>query len=181
MRPHRARWRSIQSAASLSTLGSSERRWVRPITSRLTTPVSSRTFRCLVIAGLETPKPSVASPTVAGPAASRSTMPRRMGWERALNESLTTRLTISAGCRQGLGLVDEDSPLGNPAVADQDGEEELGLHGDSALPAAAALKSGEDHVVAGVGHEPVDLDLEVLPLLRPDAEGLEHSVVPVLL
>jgi hypothetical protein len=30
-------------------------------------------------------------------------------------------------------------------------------------------------------HDPDDLDLEVLPLLRPDAEGLEHSVVPVLL
>src|SRR5215204_2915221 len=96
-RPQRARWRSIQSAASLSTPGSSESRCVRPITSRLTTPVSSSTFRCFVIAGLETPNPSVASPTVAGQAASRSTMPRRIGWESALNESLTTGLTVARG------------------------------------------------------------------------------------
>src|ERR671914_1727893 len=89
-RPHRARCRSIQSAASLSAWGSSDSRCVRPSTTRVTTPVSSRTFTCLEMAGLETPKPAVASPTVAEPAASRSTMPRRIGCERALNGSLTT-------------------------------------------------------------------------------------------
>src|SRR5215218_8327498 len=94
MRPQRARWRSIQSAASLSTSGSSESRCVRPTTTRDTTPVSSSTFRCLEIAGLDTPKPAVASPTVAGPTARRSTMPRRIGCESALNGSLTTGLTI---------------------------------------------------------------------------------------
>jgi hypothetical protein len=49
----------------------------------------------LEIAGLDTPKPPVASPTVAGPAARRSTIPRRIGWESALNGSLTTGLTIA--------------------------------------------------------------------------------------
>src|ERR687895_1091168 len=93
-RPQRARWRSIQSAASLSAWVSSDSRCVRPSTTRVTTPVSSKTFRCLEMAGLETPKPPVASPTVAGPPASRSTMPRRMGGERALNGSLTTGLTV---------------------------------------------------------------------------------------
>ena len=39
------------------------------------TPASSRTFTCLEIAGLDTPKPAVASPTVAGPAPRRSSMP----------------------------------------------------------------------------------------------------------
>jgi hypothetical protein len=48
-------------------------------------------LRCFVIAGFDTPKPAVASPTVAGPAARRSTMPRRMGCERALKGSLTRR------------------------------------------------------------------------------------------
>src|SRR5215218_4074659 len=89
-----ARWRSIHSAASSSPFGSSERRCVRPSTIRVTTPVSSSTFRCLEIAGFETPNPRVASPTVAGPTARRSTMPRRIGCERALNGSLTTGLTV---------------------------------------------------------------------------------------
>ena len=66
-------------------------RCVRPSTTRVTTPVSSSTFRCLEMAGFETPKPAVASPTVAGPAARRSTMPRRIGCDSALNGSLTTR------------------------------------------------------------------------------------------
>src|SRR5260221_3934525 len=88
-RPQRARWRSIQSAASSSTSGSSESRCVRPSITRVTTPVSSRTFRCLEIAGLDTPQPPVTSPTVAGPIASRSTIPRRIGCESALNELLT--------------------------------------------------------------------------------------------
>src|SRR3712207_2467908 len=48
------------------------------------------------MAGLETPKPAVASPTVAGPWARRSTMPRRIGWDSALNGSLTTGLTVLA-------------------------------------------------------------------------------------
>src|SRR5262245_53228405 len=95
IRPQRARWRSIHSAASLSTSGWSDSRCVRPSTTRVTTPVSSRTRRCLLIAGLETPNPLVASPTVAGPAASRSTIPRRIGCASALNESLTTRLTVA--------------------------------------------------------------------------------------
>src|SRR3954451_11533804 len=90
-RSQRERWRSIQSAASLSASGSSERRCVRPSTTRVTTPVSSSTLRCLVIAGFDTPKPAVAAPTVAGPAARRSTMPRRIGWDNALNGSLTNR------------------------------------------------------------------------------------------
>jgi hypothetical protein len=64
---------------------------VRPWITRVTTPVSSSTLRCFVIAGFDTPKPAVASPTVAGPAARRSTMPRRMGWERARKGSLTRR------------------------------------------------------------------------------------------
>src|SRR5829696_1651745 len=95
IRPQRARWRSIQSAASLRTFGWSDSRCVRPSTTRSTTPVSSRTFRCLEIAGFDTPKPAVASPTVAGPAASRSTIPRRIGCDSALNESLTIRLTVA--------------------------------------------------------------------------------------
>jgi hypothetical protein len=48
---------------------------------------------------LETPKPPVASPMVAGPPASRSTIPRRIGWARALKGSLAITLTISAGLR----------------------------------------------------------------------------------
>src|SRR4051794_4961773 len=90
-RSQRAPGRSIRSAASLTASGSGERRWVGPSTTRVTTPVSSSTFRCLVIAGFDTPNPAVASPTVAGPAARRSTMPRRIGCERARNGSLTTR------------------------------------------------------------------------------------------
>jgi hypothetical protein len=43
----------------------------------------------LEIAGFDTPKPLVASPTVAGPAARRSTIPRRIGCDNALNGSLT--------------------------------------------------------------------------------------------
>src|SRR5215218_3350060 len=71
-RPQTARWRSIHSATSRSTSSSSDRTCVRPSTARVTTPVSSSTFTCLVIAGLDTPKPAVASPTVPGPAPSRS-------------------------------------------------------------------------------------------------------------
>jgi hypothetical protein len=56
-----------------------------------------------VIAGFDTPKPPVASPTVAGPAARRSTMPRRIGCEIALNGSLTIRLTISEAWHERLG------------------------------------------------------------------------------
>src|SRR5215204_3515561 len=71
-RPQTARWRSIHSATSQSTSSSSDRTCVRPSTACVTTPVSSSTFTCLVIAGLDTPKPAVASLTVAGPAPSRS-------------------------------------------------------------------------------------------------------------
>src|SRR6185503_6189243 len=88
-RSHRARWRSIQLAASPSPSGASASRCLRPSIVRVTTPVSSSTLRCLVIAGLDTPNPAVASPTVAGPAARRSTIPRRIGCARALNGSLT--------------------------------------------------------------------------------------------
>ena len=63
MRPQRARWRSIQSAASLSTSGSSERWCERPITSRRRTPVSSSTLRCFEIAGWLTEKGSASSAT----------------------------------------------------------------------------------------------------------------------
>src|SRR4051812_45153025 len=81
---------------------------MRPSITRCTTPVSSSTFRCLEIAGLETPKPLVASPTVAGPPARRSTMPRRMGWARALNGSLTTGLTVAAVARSVKPLLEQD-------------------------------------------------------------------------
>src|ERR1700709_784391 len=89
-RPQMARWRSIQSAASSSTSGRSESRCVRPSTTLVTTPVSSRTFRCLEIAGLETSKAWATSPAAPGPAATASHTPRRIGCESALNESLTT-------------------------------------------------------------------------------------------
>jgi hypothetical protein len=55
----------------------------------MTTPDSSSTFRCFEMAGFETGNSRVASATVAVPSVSRSTMPRRMGWARALNGSLT--------------------------------------------------------------------------------------------
>ena len=61
---------------------------------RAVEPPRRLTFTCFVIAGFETPKPAVASPTVAGPSASRSTMPRRIGCEMALNGSLTIWLTV---------------------------------------------------------------------------------------
>src|SRR5215210_2071297 len=70
-RAQRARWRSIQSAASPSAWVSIESWWVRPAITRVTTPVSSSTFTCFEIAGFDTPKPDVASPTVAGPSARR--------------------------------------------------------------------------------------------------------------
>src|SRR4051794_747077 len=118
MRVHRARWRSIQSAASVITSGFSEITCVRPSTTRVTTPVSSSTFRCFEMAGFETPKPAVASPTVAGPAARRSTIPRRMGCESALNGSFTIRLTValrratpSPDGAGGLGRVQADGGL----------------------------------------------------------------------
>src|SRR6266498_2922488 len=47
------------------------------------------------MAGFDTLKSRVAVPTVAGPRASRSTMPRRIGWASAPNESLTITLTIA--------------------------------------------------------------------------------------
>src|SRR3954453_6416787 len=113
-----ARWRSIQSAASLSTAGSSDSWCERPMTSRRRTPVSSSTLRCFEMAGFETPKPAVASPTVAGPAARRSTIPRRMGCESALNGSFTIRLTVaprratpSPEGAGGLGRVQADGGL----------------------------------------------------------------------
>jgi hypothetical protein len=58
-------------------------RWVRPSTRREMTQASSSTRRCFVTAGLDTRSPAVAAPTVVGPAASRSTIVRRTGWERA--------------------------------------------------------------------------------------------------
>src|SRR4029453_9164540 len=66
-------------------------------------------------------------------------------------------------------------------VADREREEELRLDLDPALLASAALAGRDDHVVARGGHDPPDLDLEVVPLVRPDAERLAHAVVPVLL
>jgi hypothetical protein len=68
---------------------------VRPSTVRTTTPARSSTFRCFEIVGLETPKPRVTAPTVAGPRARRSTIPRRIGWATALNGSLAIWVTIS--------------------------------------------------------------------------------------
>ena len=44
--------------------------------------------------GLETPKPRLASPTVAAPPLSRSTISRRSGWASAVNVSLAIVLTI---------------------------------------------------------------------------------------
>src|ERR671911_382818 len=60
-RPQTARWRSIHSATSRSTSSSSDRTCVRP-RPRVTTPVSSSTFTCLVIAGLVTAKPGGSYP-----------------------------------------------------------------------------------------------------------------------
>src|SRR5262245_423846 len=88
MRVQMARWRSNQSTASPSASRSSPSRWVRPSIVRTTTPASSSTLTCLEIVGFETPNPLVAAPIVAGPAPSRSTIPRRIGWARALNGSL---------------------------------------------------------------------------------------------
>ena len=66
-------------------------------------------------------------------------------------------------------------------VADREGEEELGLDLDAALPAASALEGRDDDVIAGVRDDPLDLDLEVVPLVRPDAERLQYAGVSVLL
>src|SRR5919197_1535288 len=49
--------------------------------------------------GFETPRSRVASPTVAAPRLSRSTMSRRVGWARALNVSLAIGLTIYSRLR----------------------------------------------------------------------------------
>src|SRR6266545_4387120 len=68
---------------------------------RTTTPARSSTFRCFEIVGFETPKPRVATPTVAGPRARRSTIPRRIGWATALNGSLAIWVTILAPDRYG--------------------------------------------------------------------------------
>src|SRR4051794_21362488 len=85
------------------------------MTSRRRTPVSSSALRCFEIAGFETPKPAVASPTLAGPAARRSTIPRRIGCESALNGSFTIWLTVAlVGDRlpDQLGDVEDEIRLG---------------------------------------------------------------------
>src|SRR5215208_4688020 len=97
LRSHSARWRSIHSDAPSS--GACARRSVclRPSIARTTTPASWSTRRWRLIAGLETGKPRVASPTLAGPVPSRSTIARRSGWARAakLRSSAGGLLTIT--------------------------------------------------------------------------------------
>src|SRR5918995_579062 len=68
--------------------------------TRDTTPASSSSFKWREIVGFETPRSWLASPTVAAPALSRSTMPRRMGWARAVNASLAISLTILSTVRR---------------------------------------------------------------------------------
>src|SRR5207248_10299965 len=85
---------SIHSAVSARESGCSASRCVRPSMTRVTRPASSSIFRWREIVGFDTPRPRVASPTVAAPRLSRSTMSRRIGWERALNVSLAIVLTI---------------------------------------------------------------------------------------
>src|SRR6202034_3046733 len=103
----RFRGLSIQSETSASASGRRARRWVLPSITRLTTPASSSVRRCREIVGLETSKPYVASPTVAGPWLRRSTISRRSGWARAPNTSLAILLTIyrSTAAQGGAGDV----------------------------------------------------------------------------
>src|SRR4029453_2455507 len=54
----------------------------------------SSPFKCFGIGRFETPKSRVATPTVAGPRASRSTIPRRIGCATALNASLAIQVTM---------------------------------------------------------------------------------------
>jgi hypothetical protein len=51
-------------------------------------------LRCCEIVGFETPRPAVASPTVAVPALSRSTISRRIGCASALKTPFVIYLTI---------------------------------------------------------------------------------------
>src|SRR5215211_1793747 len=85
---------------------------VRPSTVRTTTPARSSTFRCFEIVGFETPKPPVTTPTVAGPRARRSTIPRRIGWATALNGSLPIWVTISHLDRHGISSPPSSVPHG---------------------------------------------------------------------
>src|SRR5262245_6141434 len=89
-----ASWRVSQPRASASLPSARLRRWVRPSTSRRIRPASSRTRRWRLIAGFETPRPPVASPTVAGPRARRSTIPLRTGLASAPNTSSSSLFTI---------------------------------------------------------------------------------------
>src|SRR4029450_4600808 len=66
--------------------------------------------------GLETPRPWLASPTVAAPPLRRSTISRRIGWASAVKASLAITLTIfcrsaedegGAPCRSTLGTRDQ--------------------------------------------------------------------------
>src|SRR5215510_4656118 len=95
IRVQTTRCRSNHSAAATSGTTFRSSWCVRPSTVRTTTPARSSTFRCFEIVGFETPKPPVTTPTVAGPRARRSTIPRRIGWATALNGSLAIRLTIA--------------------------------------------------------------------------------------
>ena len=98
------RWLVIQSSASSSACSAMRSRCVRPSTTRTIAPASSSTFRCLLIAGLDTPKSRVASPTLSSPVVRRSTMPRRIGCEHAENVRsrallLAIWLTVSRAAR----------------------------------------------------------------------------------
>src|SRR6185437_3122335 len=82
-RSHSSRWFVIHAYASSSGCSRSRRRCMRPSITRVIAPASSSSFRCLLIAGLDTPKSPVASPTVSSPPARRSRMPLLMGCEQA--------------------------------------------------------------------------------------------------
>src|SRR4051794_7063849 len=102
LRSQSSRWRSIHVEARASGRWSSVSRCVRPWTRRTTTPASSKTRRCLLIAGFETGRSWVVSPTVPEPRARRSTIVRRTGCDSAAKlrsssvASLTIRLTVAA-------------------------------------------------------------------------------------
>ena len=67
LRSHSARCLASHAYASSSERRCRRRRCVRPSITRTIAPASSSTFRCLLIAGLETGKSCVASPTVSSP------------------------------------------------------------------------------------------------------------------
>src|SRR5262249_33187137 len=95
--------------------GRSPSRCVRPSTTRVTTPASSSSFRWREIVGLDTPRPRLASPTVAAPPLSRCTISRRIGWASAVKVWLAITLTIVCDpADDGKENLDARSCDGNP-------------------------------------------------------------------